>query len=284
MYFPAGYHADRAIELGELICQAYTQFEAFENERAWELTGGYSLRMELTYPWSARHALDRAGRNFDLTFRRLSRSLKTKTVQIPIGFIAQRRENYYLILRGTQTVTEWIRNFGISLGSYLLPKFGRVHGGFLDTWSRIRAASVEALSTMSPRAKLYVAGHSLGAAVTVCAAPDIETSTKRRVQALYTFGSPRVGDDRFVKAFNGVFGSRSFRIANTCDIVTSIPLPVPIAGIVGGYFSHVDTPIDMTVQRDDLEQNHSMRTYLAALAESRGRKRLFETILRAGAP
>ena len=81
-----------------------------------------------------------------------------------------------------------------------------------------------------------------------------------------------------------MFGPRSFRIANTCDIVTSIPLPAPIAGIVGGYFSHVDTPVDMTIQKDDLEQNHSMRTYLAALAETRGRKGLFGKILGTGAP
>jgi hypothetical protein len=39
----------------------------------------------------------------------------------------------------------------------------------------------------------------------------------------------------------------------------------------------------MTVQKDDLEQNHSMRTYLAALAETRGRKGLFEKILGKGA-
>jgi predicted lipase len=283
MYFPAGYDADQAIELGELICQAYAQFEASENERAWELTGGYSLKRVLTYPWSAGRTLDRARRNFDMTLRRLSRSMKTKTLTIPIGFVAQRRENYYLILRGTQTVTEWIRNFGISLGPYLLPKFGRVHAGFLDAYNLVRTASIEALSTMGPRAKLYVAGHSLGAALTVCAVPDIEANTKCRVEALYTFGSPRVGDDRFVRAFNNVFGPRSFRIANTSDIVTSIPLPVPIAGIVGGYFSHVDTPIDMTIQKDDLEQNHSMRTYLAALAETRGRKGIFEKILGKGA-
>jgi len=87
----------------------------------------------------------------------------------------------------------------------------------------------------------------------VCAVTDIEASTRCRVEALYTFGSPRVGDDRFVKAFNRAFAARSFRIANTSDIVTSIPLPVPIAGIVGGYFSHVDTPVDMTIQKDDLE-------------------------------
>ena len=50
MYFPPGYDADQAIELGELICQAYGQFEAFENERAWQLTGGYAFEKGTELP------------------------------------------------------------------------------------------------------------------------------------------------------------------------------------------------------------------------------------------
>ena len=62
---------------------------------------------------------------------------------------------------------------------------------------------------------------------------------------------------------------------NTSDIVGSIPLPAPIAGVLGGYFSHVDTPVDFTVQHDDLEKNHDMATYLSALKASREQKGLF---------
>jgi len=50
MYFPAGFDTDQAIELGELICQAYDQFEAFENDRAWKLTGGYALKERIELP------------------------------------------------------------------------------------------------------------------------------------------------------------------------------------------------------------------------------------------
>ena len=279
MYFPRGFDRDLSIELGELVCQAYDQFEAFENERTWKLAGGYSLMVELTYVWSAGRALDRGRHNFDATLRRLSPSRKTKIVDIPIGFIAQRRDSIFLILRGTRTITEWIRNFGINLSPYVLPSFGKVHAGFLETYNLIRPAVMTTLSAAGPKTKLYVAGHSLGAAVTVCALPDIETVTRHRVQALYTFGSPRVGDDQFVQAFNAIFARRSFRIANTSDIVTSIPLPVPIAGIVGGYFSHVETPVDMTIQKGDLDANHNMRTYLAALSGIRGRKGLFAKLM-----
>ena len=79
------------------------------------------------------------------------------------------------------------------------------------------------------------------------------------------------------------FAKRSFRVANTSDIVTSLPLPVPIAGLVGGYFSHVDTPVDMTIQKDDLEENHQMKTYLLALTEEKRKRNFLNQILKRNA-
>ncbi len=271
MYFPKGFSKSRSIELAELICQAYGQFDAFQRGKPWKPPGNYVLRKEFTYLWVPQRSVEKGIRNFDLTLRRLSRS--RQQFKIPIGFAVQRKENYFLIFRGTQTVQEWIRNISISLSAYLLPEYGRVHSGFLQTYYSVRRDVIETLSGIDPKAKLFVAGHSLGGALTTLALPDIKANLNRTVSALYTYGSPRVGDNNFVTAFNLEFGQRSYRIVNTSDIVTSIPLPGPIARVVGGYFSHVETPIDLTVQREDLDENHDMRTYIAALkkdSEQRG--------------
>jgi hypothetical protein len=265
MYFPNGFNKALSIELGELIEQAYSQFDAFENKMPWKLPVEYSLIAEFDYLWIPGNRIGKGIRNFDLILRRLSPSVRYKNTKIPIGFAAQRKDMLFLILRGTQTVKEWIRNFSVSLSSYPVANYGKVHDGFLQTYNAVRKNIMESLAATDPRAKLYVAGHSLGAALTTLALPDIESNIKRRISGLYTYGSPRVGDNEFVTAFNGAFGQRSFRVANTSDIVTSIPLPAPIGGIVGGYFSHVDTPIDLTVQKNDLEENHGMKTYLSAL-------------------
>ena len=279
MYFPTGFDITLSVELAELINSAYAQFEAFENGAPWKLPGKYSLVKEFSYLWAPTKTIEKRIRNFDLTLHRLSRSTRNKDVRIPIGFAAQRRDALFLILRGTQTVREWIRNFSISLSDYPIEGHGRVHGGFLETYQALRADIIGALSTIDSRAEFYVAGHSLGAALATIALPDLEANMKRKVSALYTYGSPRVGDDRFVKAFNRRFAEKSYRVANTSDIVTSIPLPAPIAGIVGGYFSHVDTPVDLTIQKEDLEENHSMRTYLSALRDSRKRKSFLHRLL-----
>jgi triacylglycerol lipase len=283
MYFPKGFDRELSIELGELIQQAYAQFESFERDVVWKLPEAYLLKGEFSYLWTPTKTIEKGILNFDHALARFSRTKKDKSIRIPIGFLAQRGNRLFLVIRGTQTAKEWVRNFSISLSDYLLPNFGRVHDGFLETYISIQKEIEDALSTTNSRAKLYVAGHSLGAALTTLALPDIESRLNRVATALYTYGSPRVGDDSFVKSFNAIFGQRSFRVANSSDIVTSIPLPAPIAGVVGGYFSHVDTPIDLTVQQEDLEKNHSMQTYLSALKSSKAQKGLLGKLMMGGA-
>jgi triacylglycerol lipase len=279
MYFPKRFNIALAIELGELIKQAYDQFEEFKHEKDWRITGGYSLIKELRYLWTPEKTREKSIHNYDSIVNKFARFEKDEAAQIPIGFIAQRKKSLYVILRGTQTAKEWVRNFSIRLHPYLLPNHGKVHEGFMQTYTSIREDIMEIFSSIHHNMKLYVAGHSLGAALATLALPDIESTKKCRIRALYTYGSPRMGDDKFVKAFNRSFQNRSFRIVNTSDLVTSIPLPVPLAGIVGGYFSHVDIPVNLTVQDDDLEKNHCMETYLSQLYEQRRRKGFFAKLL-----
>lgn len=102
---------------------------------------------------------------------------------------------------------------------------GRVHKGFKaevdDLWPMI-------LEDLGPKAigkrKLWVTGHSLGAAMaTIIAArctleadkiPDVH------VEELYTYGSPRVGWNKYCKSLPVTH----YRWRNNNDIVTTVPL------------------------------------------------------------
>jgi hypothetical protein len=276
MYFPRGFDREMAMELGALVVQAYGQFDAFEDERPWQLPAQYGLVRELSYDLKAGKGLDEKGGDFGLG--KLLNIKRKGPSSMPIGFIASRGKRTFIVFRGTKTVKEWISNMGIGLKEYPLPDYGSVHEGFLQLYCSIRPAIIESLSQLGGRGRLYIAGHSLGAALATLALPDIEASAKVKIDALYTFGSPRAGDDAFVRAFNRDYGRRSFRIANTSDIVTQVPFPIPLAGLVGAYFSHVDTPVDCTVQDKDLEKNHAMQTYLAALEQARSRRSLFQRL------
>jgi pimeloyl-ACP methyl ester carboxylesterase len=266
VYFPKGFDIVAAVELGGLVVQAYDQFDAFENGRPWKLSGEYELLRELRY------AAKGPGGILDLDLRSLFGGVKGGEASIPIGFVARRGRRSFVVFRGTKTAKEWTKNFNVNLVPYPLPGYGNAHEGFLRTYLGVQAEIAAALSERGGRGRLYLAGHSLGAALATLALPDIESSLKARVTALYTFGSPRAGDGEFARAFDASFGDRSFRIANCSDVVASIPPPAPLAGFVGGYFAHVDTPVDFDAQANDVEANHAMKTYLAALGAERARR------------
>ena len=151
---------------------------------------------------------------------------------------------------------------------------------FSGTYNFLRQSILEGLESQGAGKRLFIAGHSLGAALATLALPDVSRKTSSTSPILYTYGSPRVGDKVFAEAFNRRDAGASFRIVNTSDIVVSIPLPVPFAGVLGGFFTHVETPVDFTSQEETLEKNHLMQTYIQALRESRPRRSLLGSLFR----
>ena len=65
-------------------------------------------------------------------------------------------------------------------------------------------------------------GHSLGGALATYAAMRAHWAQKK-VLAVYTFASPRVGNTRWAKVYNPILGQRTFRFANRHDLVTRLP-------------------------------------------------------------
>ncbi|MBI3629385.1 MAG: lipase family protein [Candidatus Rokubacteria bacterium] len=101
---------------------------------------------------------------------------------------------------------------------------GRVHEGFRDDldgmWSEIER------SLASTRCRLFYTGHSLGAALATLTAS--RTALKRPPVAVYTFGSPRVGDAAFRDTVQGQMPV--YRIVNHHDLVARLP---PEGGLWG---------------------------------------------------
>ena len=155
-------------------------------------------------------------------------------------------------------------------------------------------------------AAIYIAGHSLGGALATIAAMHIVKKDSFRTPInLYTFASPRVGDNAFADKFNQFVAAnkiKAFRFANSEDIVTKVPFSVwfksgidlannPLleltrsafnrftGGIFDKDYQHVGYPIYFTHQARKFEQdqktlkptatvgdNHNMTiTYCGAL-------------------
>ncbi len=120
--------------------------------------------------------------------------------------------------RGTEP-TEWndIRA-DVNAVAVFTETFGRVHRGFNeevdDLWPRLEDALQENQRT------LWFTGHSLGGAMaTICAGRCFLSEIESLPYALFTYGSPRVGDRRFVNFVE----LNHTRWVNNNDIVTRVP-------------------------------------------------------------
>ncbi len=98
---------------------------------------------------------------------------------------------------------------------------GEVHKGFSVAYASVEMDIGNQIMILED-IPLYITGHSLGAALaTVCTQRLEHTPAfQERIAACYTYGSPRVGDSHFDMEFK----SPIYRVVNTTDIVTVVPL------------------------------------------------------------
>jgi hypothetical protein len=100
----------------------------------------------------------------------------------------------------------------------------KVHGGFFTAWKEVASAVQSAVTSArqaNPSYAVVSTGHSLGAAVATLAAAYLRKQLQIPID-LYTYGSPRVGNDAFVNFVVGQAGSE-FRVTHTDDPVPRLP-------------------------------------------------------------
>lgn len=101
---------------------------------------------------------------------------------------------------------------------------GRIHRGFSES---LQDAWPDLTNNLARRnlaqKEIWVTGHSLGAALAQLAALRLRLELKCNVRAVYTYGTPRVGDETFVQAYDRALGEKTFPHINHTDIVTRIP-------------------------------------------------------------
>jgi len=128
------------------------------------------------------------------------------------------QDDCVIVCRGTEP-NEWNDvKADANAVTVLAETIGRVHSGFKqevdDLWPVLERALAE------NRLPLWFAGHSLGAAMaTICAARCKVSKISSDPEALFTYGSPRVGARAYVDHPKLIH----FRWVNNNDIVTRVP-------------------------------------------------------------
>jgi len=159
--------------------------------------------------------------------------------QVRVEQISEGR--YVVLFPGSASAQDWLTNAKVRKTKW---GEGKVHRGFAHAFKSV-ADSVQ--DAIPPGAIVLIAGHSLGGALATLCADAFQDIW--RLEAVYTFGAPRVGNSAFARSYNNnILSERTARIVNAHD-------PVPHVPWVLGTYRHVDTQVylreDHTVQIDE---------------------------------
>ncbi|KAF6144375.1 hypothetical protein GIB67_024602 [Kingdonia uniflora] len=112
----------------------------------------------------------------------------------------------------------------------------QVHSGFLSAYDSVRTKLMSLIKLSigylddcvkdAPRWHIYVTGHSLGGALATLLSLELSSSQMAKQGeislSMYNFGSPRVGNKRFVDVYNEKVKD-SWRVVNHKDIIPTVP-------------------------------------------------------------
>ncbi len=136
------------------------------------------------------------------------------------GVLATTNDATIIAFAGTDPLNllNWISDF------YLGRVDADTHQGFEDAadavWTDVGAAIERC---MKDGRALFLAGHSLGAAIALVIADRARHEKGLQHGEVYIFGSPRVGRNDFVSRYNAVFGPTTYRFVHGRDIVPTVP-------------------------------------------------------------
>jgi triacylglycerol lipase len=128
-----------------------------------------------------------------------------------LGAIYSEKDKMYIIYRGTEGILEELIDIQYPQKEY---KKCLVHQGFLNTYLDFKNKILLALDKLKPK-KIYISGHSLGAALACITSLDVESNN------VYLFACPRVGNEEFAKKTEHVFN-----VQNLADVIPQLPLPI----------------------------------------------------------
>ncbi|MDR9403862.1 MAG: lipase family protein [Halothece sp. Uz-M2-17] len=191
----------------------------------------------------------------------------------------------YIIFRGSEERVDWSTNFDFKKVAFqnnviqkeiMQPREevypyskqsqsgAKMHQGFVNAYLSVREQVHDYLQRHTA-SKVIVTGHSLGGALSTLAAVDIQYWFGEQLAiAIYTFGSPRVGNSGFRESFLKRIPD-SYRFVYGMDLVPALPRPWQ------GY-RHVETEYRLG-SRFSLNffsqrfRDHDIDNYVTALQE-----------------
>lgn len=150
------------------------------------------------------------------------------------AYVMSDKDDVLIACRGTEPTQ--LNDVVADLKMFPVPhhKGGRVHRGFYGEYQKVIPGIKEALTKHNKSGKktVWVCGHSLGGAMAVLVAAELQPNG-----GLHTFGQPRVGNAEFLKCLKDIL---YYRYRNNNDIVTAVP-PSWLFFKHGGVLRYINT-------------------------------------------
>ena len=139
-------------------------------------------------------------------------------------YVVEDATDIIVVCRGTEP-SEW-SDISADLSIDLVPSrsgVGKVHVGFRTYTDKVWPLVKDHVNAHNGAKLLWLTGHSLGAAMaTLMARRFTLDNTLPIPTALFTYGSPRVGNRTYINTFNKLV--QHHRWVNAGDIVTKVPI------------------------------------------------------------
>lgn len=146
------------------------------------------------------------------------------------GFTGVYRGRFVVVFKATDSAFDWIRNLALFMktipyGNHRTPI--RLHYGFYRAYLAVRKLIHQRFEE-SYCAAVLTTGHSLGAALAVLCAVDLQyncfgnVTMNKELVYCYNMGMPRVGNEAFCRSYNRRV-PRTYRIVCGGDIATKLP-------------------------------------------------------------
>ncbi len=132
----------------------------------------------------------------------------------------------FIAFRGSSNIHNWIENIQATrIAPYNNTEI-TVEKGFYKAYNFIKLSLFDNLLSLKNKYntnKLLITGHSAGSSYATLMSYDILTIfTQYKIKYLITFGSPRVGNNKFVESFNS-YPIESYRVTHYYDMVPHVP-------------------------------------------------------------
>jgi len=146
------------------------------------------------------------------------------------AFIIGDDDKVVISFRGTESKQDVITDLKAEWKKFSFNKddWGNVHCGFFEALEDVWDLLIKFVKQNDPefQKEYWITGHSLGAALAVLFSAKWihEGFPANKIQSIYTFGAPKVGDSTFANTFNSHLMKKTFRMVNHNDLIPRVLL------------------------------------------------------------